>query len=130
MLIAAVRRVRHPGCKFDEMVVLEGPQGNLKSTLLQTLAVDEEWFSDDLPLGADAKKFIEQARGRWIIEASEMKGLPKTELDHLKATLSRRCDRARLSYDRMQTELPRHSIIVGTTNDAAYLRDLYRIEGG
>jgi predicted P-loop ATPase len=124
MLIAAVRRVRHPGCKFDEMVVLEGPQGNLKSTLLQTLAVDEEWFSDDLPLGADAKKFIEQARGRWIIEASEMKGLRRTELDHLKAMLSRTHDRARLSYDRMQTELARHSIIVGTTNDAQYLRDL------
>jgi predicted P-loop ATPase len=106
------------------MMVLEGPQGNLKSTLLQTLAVREEWFSDDLPLNADSKKFIEQTRGKWIIEASEMKGSRRTELDHLKAMLSRTHDRSRLSYDRMLTEVARHFIIAGTINDAQYLRDL------
>jgi hypothetical protein len=44
-LTAAVRRVRSPGCKFDEMVVLEQEvQGTDKSSALATLAVRDEWF--------------------------------------------------------------------------------------
>ena len=31
MLIAAVRRVRRPGCKFDQMPIFEGAQGINKS---------------------------------------------------------------------------------------------------
>jgi predicted P-loop ATPase len=50
ILIAAVRRVRKPGCKFDEMLVLETPeQGTDKSTTLSTLAIRDDWFTDDLP---------------------------------------------------------------------------------
>jgi hypothetical protein len=33
-LVAAVRRVRKPGCKFDEMLILESPQGTDKSKML------------------------------------------------------------------------------------------------
>jgi predicted P-loop ATPase len=35
MLIAAVRRVKEPGCKFDYIVVLEGEQGIGKSSVLK-----------------------------------------------------------------------------------------------
>ena len=57
MLIAAVRRVRSPGCKFDEMVVIENEeQGTDKSTMLATLAGREDWFSDDLPLNITGKQ--------------------------------------------------------------------------
>jgi hypothetical protein len=123
MLVAAVRRVRKPGCKFDEMVVLESPQGDLKSTALQTLAVRDEWFTDDLPLNADTPRVIEQLGGRWIVEAAELKGLRKGDIEHLKTFLSRRVDRARLAYGRMPVEQPRQCVIVGTTNDERYLRD-------
>ena len=65
MLMAAVRRVRRPGCKFDEMPVIENPvQGTFKSMALATLAVREEWYSDDLPLNLEGKRVIESLRGR------------------------------------------------------------------
>lgn len=122
-LVAAVRRVLSPGCKFDEMVILEGPQGGGKSSLLRYLCPDETWFSDDLPLDGDAKRFIESTRGKWIVEAGELKGIRKAEADALKAALSRQIDRARLSYAREPVEVPRQCVIFGTTNADRYLKD-------
>jgi Virulence-associated protein E len=123
MLIAAVRRVRQPGCKFDEMVVLESEQGTDKSSALRLLAVNDDWFHDDVPLNADGKRVIEALSGRWIVEAAELNGMRKGEVEHLKAFLSRTHDRARMSYDRYPTEGKRQCIIVGTTNSGSYLRD-------
>ena len=123
LLIAGVRRIRQPGIKFDEMPVLEGDQGTNKSSALVALAVNEEWFSDDVPLNADGKRVIEALAGRWIVEAAELKGMRKGEVEHLKAFLSRQIDRARMSYDRLVTEVPRQCVLVGTTNSSQYLRD-------
>ncbi len=124
LLTAAVRRVRQPGCKFDEMIVLETPQqGTDKSSSLAALAARNEWFSDDLPLNADGKRVIEALRGRWLIEAAELSGMRRTDVEHLKAFLSRTVDRARMSYDRLVTEVPRQCVIVGTTNSEEYLVD-------
>lgn len=123
-LIAAVRRVRNPGCKFDEMLVLEQPQqGTDKSTALTILAVNDDWFADDLPLNVEGKRVIETLRGRWLIEAAELSGMKKADVEHLKAMLSRRIDRARMSYGRLPVQAPRQCIIIGTTNKSEYLRD-------
>jgi predicted P-loop ATPase len=105
------------------MLALEGPQGSLKSTMLRTLAVKPEWFLDDMPMNVDTKKLIEQVRGRWIIEASELKGMKAADLEHIKNMLSRTHDRSRLSYDRFVTDMPRDCVFFATTNDAKYLRD-------
>jgi predicted P-loop ATPase len=123
-LIAAVRRVRHPGCKFDEMLVLEAEQGKDRSTALAILAVQEDWFSDDLPLNADTQKVIERTRGRWIIEAAELSGMRRGEVEHIKAFLSRRHDRARLVWDKLTANVPRQFVVAGTTNAGRYLKDI------
>jgi 5S rRNA maturation endonuclease (ribonuclease M5) len=123
-LIAAARRARQPGCKFDEMAVLESEQGTNKSSALAILAVKEEWFTDDCPLNADSKVLIEQLGGRWIIEMGELKGMRRGEVEHVKSMLSRRVDKARLAYGRMPVEQPRQCVFFGTTNDSAYLRDM------
>ena len=64
VLIAAVRRVRQPGCKFDELLILQSGQGEGKSTSLRALCPYDAWFSDDLPLGASSKEVIEGPHDR------------------------------------------------------------------
>lgn len=123
VLVAAVRRVRSPGSKFDEMLILEGEQGTGKSTALKIMAIKNEWFSDDLPLGLDAQKTIERTRGKLIVEAGELRGMKKNDVESLKAFLSRTSDRARRVYGHLTEEVPRQFIIVGTTNSDKYLRD-------
>ena len=122
-LVAAVRRVRQPGCKFDEMPVLESPQGLNKSSALRVMAVHDDWFLDDLPLNASGKNAIEQQRGKWIIECAELSGMRRTEIERVKAFVSHQTDRGRLAYDRLTSEVPRQCIYVGTTNDTEYLKD-------
>lgn len=123
MLVAAVRRIRRPGCKFDEMVIFESAQGTNKSSALAIMAVRDEWFTDDLPLDRDTKVIIERLAGKWIVEAAELKGSRKAEVEHIKSFLSRRQDKARMAYARMPVEVPRQCIIVGSTNSDQYLRD-------
>src|SRR6266702_1492716 len=124
VLIAAVHRVRNPGCKFDELMVLESEQGMLKSSALKALCPVEDWFSDDLPLDVDAKQIIERTSGKWIIEASEMSGMRTSRIEQLKSMLSRSVDGpVRMAYGRIPIEKPRQFIIVGTTNSDKYLVD-------
>jgi Virulence-associated protein E/RepB DNA-primase from phage plasmid len=122
-LTAAVRRVRQPGVKFDELLVLESPQGTNKSTALRILAVRDEWFSDNVVLGSDSKKVIEGTQGNWIIEAAELHGMSAAKSEQLKSFLSRQVDKARLSYDRLPKSVQRQSVFVGTTNSKHYLND-------
>jgi hypothetical protein len=123
VLIAAVRRVYKPGEKFDEVLVLKSPQGTGKSSALATLVPDRTWFSDDLPIGADAKVVIERTQGKWIIEAAELKGIQRRGDDVVKAFLSRSADVARGAWGRIPKEALRQFIIIGTTNEQKFLRD-------
>ena len=78
-LISAVARIYRPGCKVDHVLVLEGPQGRLKSEALRTLAVKDGWFTDRLSHvgGKDAAMEI---AGLWFIEFAEMDAAPAMRL--------------------------------------------------
>ena len=90
VLKAAVRRIRRPGVKFDEMLVLESPtQGTDKSTALQALMPEVTWFNDYLPLGATPKEVMEHTKGKWVIEAGELHGMAAKTVNQLKGFLSR-----------------------------------------
>ncbi|MBK7362141.1 MAG: hypothetical protein IPJ01_07560 [Micavibrio sp.] len=122
MMVAAVRRVREPGCKFDTIVVLEGQQGTGKSTALTILAGGEN-FSDQDILALEAKAQMEAVEGVWIYEISELEGMTRSDVGKVKAFVSRQEDRARPAYGRFRENRPRRCIFVGTTNEDQYLRD-------
>lgn len=123
LFVAAVRRLKQPGCKFDIMVILEGEQGSSKSTFFDTMSMNSDWFTDDFSFDLDSKCAMEQTKGKWIVEAGDLVGLNKREVNKVKSYLSRKIDISRMAYGRIVTERPRQFIIVGTTNDSVYLRD-------
>jgi len=116
-LIAAVRRVRQPGCKFDHILVLEGPEGGNKSTLI----AGAENFSDQTILTASDKEQQELVRGIWIFEIADLAGMKKSEAERVKAFASRQYDRARPAYGRRRIDAARRCIFIGTTNEDVYL---------
>ena len=122
-LIAAVRRVRQPGCKHDEMLTLQGVQGAGKSTLFETLCPNPEWFSDAINTAMDTKQIMEVTQGKWIVEVPELSKMGGTETEHIKALLSRKVDSARMSYGKHTTDAPRQFVMVGTTNADQFLLD-------
>lgn len=122
-LCAAISRVLHPGCKFDSMLVLNGPQGVGKSTLISKLA--GEWFSDSLNLSdTKDKTAAEKLQGYWILEIGELAGLKKAEVETLRSFLSRQNDIYRASFGKRATPHLRQCVFFGTTNaEKGYLRD-------
>lgn len=123
-LCAAIARIRMPGCKFDTMLVLNGPQGVGKSTLIHKLGGD--WFSDSLSLSdTKDKTAAEKLQGYWIIEIGELAGLRKMDVETLKGFLSRQDDKYRASYGRRVSSHPRQCVFIGTTNaEDGFLRDI------
>ena len=120
-MIAAVARVRKPGCKFDTIHTTEAPEGLNKSSAWRVLAGDEN-FSDESILGKNSREVQEQLAGVWIHECADLAGLTKAEVEAVKAFASRQVDRARPAYGHFLKKQPRHSIEVGTTNATEYLQ--------
>lgn len=114
-LIAAIRRVRQPGCKFDYMTVLEGPQRAGKSSAWRILAGDEN-FSDERIMWDKPLQQKEASGGVWIHEIAELVGLRRAEQEAVKSFLSRQNDRGRAAYDRFSSDQLRRCIHVGSTN--------------
>ena len=119
-LTAAVTRVMRPGCKFDNVLVLVGPQGVGKSTLLRKLG--REWYCENLTT-VQGKEAAEQLHGVWIMEMGELAGLKKAEVEIIKNFISRQEDSYRPAYAVKKETYPRQCIFIGTTNNSDFLRD-------
>jgi predicted P-loop ATPase len=118
--ISAVARVYEPGCQADHVLILEGPQGQGKSTALRTLG--EPFYSDDIAeLGT--KDASLGTAGVWIVELPELDAMTRAEVSKVKSFVSRRTDRFRPPYGRRLVEAHRQCVFAGSVNHSEYLRD-------
>jgi predicted P-loop ATPase len=120
-MISAVARIYRPGCKADHTLVLEGPQGLLKSTALRTLAGDE-YFTDHLS-DLDNKDSRLELHGKWIIELAELASIRRGLVEKVKSFLSATSDYIRPPYGRRPVDLPRSNVFAATINDLTPFSD-------
>lgn len=123
-MLGAVARIYRPGCKFDYTPILQGPQGVGKSSFLQLLALNDNWFNDSLD-SLDSDRAAQSLTGSWIIELAELKSLARTAggVDSVKRFLTSTQDKYRIPYERRADIFLRQCVFAGTTNREDFLQD-------
>lgn len=121
LLMAAIKRIYEPGCKYEIMVCFVGGQGAGKSTFFRFLAIRDEWFSDDLKK-IDDELVYRKMQGHWIIEMSEMLATANARsIEDIKSFLSRQKETYKTPYETHPEDRPRQCVFVGTSNDLQFL---------
>ncbi|WP_170324981.1 VapE domain-containing protein [Ruegeria arenilitoris] len=121
-MIGAVARGLQPGCKMDNSLLFEGPQGVGKSSALAALCPNPKWFGDSLP-DFHTKDASDYLRGRWIIEMAELTQVHRGQLEAMRSFLTRQVERFRPPYGRTEIEYERQCVFAGSTNRDDYLKD-------
>jgi putative DNA primase/helicase len=123
-IISGVSRIFNPGCKADNMMVFEGPQGLGKSTAIRILfdPLEAGWFTDQLS-EINTKDASIELRGIWCAEYAELDRLGKAETSTIKSFMSRTTDRYRPPYGRLPIRVERQNLFAGTVNEYEWQKD-------
>lgn len=116
---AAVARIMNPGCKYDYCLIMTGPEGVGKSTLLSIMGGD--WFNDSITT-TEGKEGMEQLRRAWLVELAELSSIKRSDVEQVKSYITRRDDTYRQAYGTTVVKHPRQCVFCGTTNEDYFLK--------
>lgn len=120
-MFGALERIYRPGCKFEIMLCLVGGQGDGKSTFFRFLALEDEWFTDDLRR-LDDENVVRKMIGHWIVEMPEMLATTSAKyIEENKAFVSRQKDTYKVPYAKHPKDYPRQCVFGGTSNKKSCL---------
>lgn len=78
--VAAVKRIFEPGCKFDNMIVLQGEQGIGKSSICDLISLN---YSNNISLNEiGGKDLINKLNRTWIAVVDELDSFNKKEMSN------------------------------------------------
>lgn len=117
---AAVARAMTPGCKYDQMTVLCGPQGIGKSTIIDRMSCG--YYNDSIRT-FEGKEASELLQGVWLVEVAELDQYWNANHARIKQFLTVKADRYRAAYGHRAAEHKRTCIFFGTCNSTEFLRD-------
>nr|DAY05056.1 MAG TPA: virulence associated protein E [Caudoviricetes sp.] len=118
VLVAAVARTFEPGIKWDNMLMIYGPEGIGKSWWIEKMS--RGWYNSLDEIGN--KDTLMKMGKSWIVTADEGHSLRAADFNKLKEFLTQRKDEYRAPFAATVTSYPRRSVVWGTTNDPAFLR--------
>lgn len=118
--IAMVARGYRPGCKMDNIPVLEGLSGLNKTRFLETLG--GEWY-EALPMEFGTKDFLHALQGVWLAEIPDMTGFDKADHARVIALLSTPRDKFRKSYGHEPERFKRTTVFAATSETDDYLQE-------
>lgn len=109
-----------PGCKFDSMVVLEGHEGIMKSSLVEAIG-GEYTFAPSKKDSFNNLEELKKMHQSVIVELPELLGLVNETPEMVKAFLAKPYDHIRNLYVKKAVKSLRGFVFIGTTNSDKYL---------
>ncbi|MHC0068432.1 VapE domain-containing protein [Nostoc sp. UIC 10890] len=121
-LIGAVARALSPGCKVDNVLILQSlSQGMCKTSFFEELF--REFFQTQGEHGKEADSLL-ALKSAWCSEFGEIETtFDRVSVGRLKGFLTKRVDKFRAPYAPATETFPRDFILCGTTNEETFLVD-------
>lgn len=123
-LIGMVARVYDPGCKLDNIVIIEGLSGIAKSSGLRALVGDQWFVESSINPVRKMNDFLQATQGALLMEIPEIDRYLRGEsIRDMVALASMQYDIYRAPYAPNTMQYPRQCVICGTTNKSQLYDD-------
>jgi putative DNA primase/helicase len=123
-LRACASRGMNPGEKMDSLLILQGPQGNGKSSAIETASPEFSWYDETTRMSFDSKDSLSSLNSAFIYEFSEIEKILTTfDVAQFKSWITRKVDKYVEKYESISKDHPRRCCLFGTTNASTFLMD-------